>query len=119
FSNHPFPESILATQSVKIMSTAQTREDIKSRLSDVMRIIAAKQQESGALLDRITLLEADLRNSISDSASSARRRRGLPDPLPIERQLQQLQQERIEKDAEIGQLWTKIHDLQQEERSLE
>jgi len=99
------------------MSTTQL-DDIKKRLSEVMGIVTAKQQENDELLNRIVNLQADLQSSMSTSASSARRRRGLPDPLPMEQQLQELQKERIGKDAEIRQLWTMIHELQQEERRL-
>lgn len=100
------------------MSTVEELRTIQKRLSETMRYIQQQQQEKENLVSRVTALEAQVRNMMSDSASSARRRRNKPDVLRMDEELETARDDLLKKEQEIGQLWLKISELQTQEKSL-
>lgn len=93
-------------------------EDVKKRISNIMRDFAAEQQQHQNLLDLVRNASPAEVQLMSASASSASLNRQLAEPPDINTTVDDLQRQLIENEAAIGRLWLELADLQEREREL-
>jgi Asp-tRNA(Asn)/Glu-tRNA(Gln) amidotransferase C subunit len=97
---------------------ASTSEDLKKRISEAMEELGKEQQELDDILGFIGRInDADL-EQMSGSASSARNKRNKEKARSAAEVKEEHERRRAEKEANIGRMWEKIHDLQEQERKL-
>lgn len=99
--------------------TLDELQHIKKRISEIMADVAREQEELNEILAFIdTIEQADL-SQMSGSASSARSRRRKAKVKSVEEEKAYYERRRAEKEENIGQMWMKISDLQEQESALE
>ncbi|UNI19824.1 hypothetical protein JDV02_005974 [Purpureocillium takamizusanense] len=99
--------------------TAEELANIKKRISENMASVAEQQRELDDTLAFIADLESESLRQMARSSSSSRKKRNLPEPKPVEEQKADMERKRARIERNLGLMWEKIHDLQEQERMLE
>ncbi len=94
-------------------------EDLKKRISEAMKELNEEQRELDDILRFIDSIENAELEQMSGSASSARNRRNKDMAKSMIKEKEEYERKRADKEANIGRMWEKIYDLQEQERNLQ
>jgi len=94
-------------------------EDLKKRISEAMKELDEEQRELDDILRFIDSIENAELEQMSGSASSARNRRNKDMAKSMIKEKEEYERKRADKEANIGRMWEKIYDLQEQERNLQ
>lgn len=70
-------------------------------------------------MEFLSKIEDSVMEQMSDSASSVRGRRNMPEPKNVGQLKAEFEDKLAAANEEIGRLWEKIYDLQNQEREME
>ena len=104
---------------IRMDYTAEELANIKKRISENMASLAEKQRELDDILAFIARLESASLRQLAESASGSRKKRHLAEPKSVLEQKEEYEQKRVAMEQNIGRMWEKIHDLQEQERMLD
>ncbi len=99
--------------------TVNMAEDLKKRISEAMKELDEEQRELDDILRFIDSIENAELEQMSGSASSARNRRNKDMAKSMIKEKEEYERKRADKEANIGRMWEKIYDLQEQERNLQ
>lgn len=99
--------------------TLQELDMVKKRLSETMAALSEEEKELDDIIAYINSIDKDDLERLADSASSAKARRGKITKIKsAKEETEEYERRRAEKEANIGNMWVKIHNLQEQEREL-
>jgi ribosomal protein L17 len=93
-----------------------TRDKFKRKLEDMIKD-ATENEEIARGLQKQAEEKRDLVERLSESGSSSRLRRNKGMAAGVEAQVTELEQEAARLLEIVGELWNKIHEMQEEENS--
>lgn len=93
-------------------------EAVQKRISESLREIQKKEDEYQVTMDLIEQASTADRDPMSRSASSSRKRRGRPDVVDIDDNLEFLKRRLLQIREAIQLQYVKLNELQSQERAL-
>ena len=94
----------------------KTRQQFKRALEDMIKE-ATDREEAARELQKVADDKRAEMESILLAGSSSRARRGVNNTQQMKDQIAELEQEAVEEMEKVQVMWTKIHEMQEDERN--